>query len=144
MWKDYDEGYEVSTEGQVRHKIRQKILKMPLNQDGYNCVCLYGKNKQRVHRLIALTFIPNPNNLPEVDHINRDKTDNRLENLRWATRSINCLNTKVRKDSKTGVRAVYQTNGRFRASYRINGKRYYTTTFDTVEEAVQARNTALT
>lgn len=144
MWKDYDEDYEVSSEGQVRHKIRKKILKMPPNHDGYGCVCIHRK-KERVHRLIALTFIPNPDNLPEVDHINRNPSDNRVENLRWANRSMNCLNTKVRKDSKTGIRAVYkEPNGRFRASYRINGKRFHTTCFDTAEEAIAARNAALT
>lgn len=48
-------------------------------------------NKQEwaIHRLVAMSFLPNPNNKPEVDHINRNKADNRVENLRWVTTKEN-------------------------------------------------------
>lgn len=52
------------------------------------------KRHYKVHRLIAKAFVPNPLGLPEVDHINRDRHDNRPENLRWATRTDNCRNTE--------------------------------------------------
>ena len=59
---------------------------------GYLRVQVTGKN-YHVHRLVAEAFIPNPENKPEVDHINRNPTDNRVDNLRWSTRSENQRNT---------------------------------------------------
>lgn len=59
--------------------------------DGYIFIKLDGKPYKK-HRLIAQQFIPNPNNLPQVDHINRDRADNHLINLRWVSCSINSQN----------------------------------------------------
>lgn len=61
------------------------------DKDGYLRVKYQGK-VYLVHRLVAECFIPNPENKPEIDHINRNKQDNRVENLRWATRSDNSKN----------------------------------------------------
>ena len=56
-----------------------------------------------IHRLIATHFIPNPNNLPCIDHINRNKTDNRIENLRWASYSTNNRNKTLNTITKGGI-----------------------------------------
>lgn len=69
-----------------------------VGNNGYmfiECGCL--KKRIRVHRIVAETFIPNPDNKPEVDHINRIKSDNRVENLRWATRLENNQNRGPKK-----------------------------------------------
>jgi hypothetical protein len=81
---EYD--YEVSTLGNVRNVDTSRILKQKDNGNGYLKVGLYknGKGKNfKVHRLVAIMFIPNPNNYDTVDHINHNKHDNRVENLRW-------------------------------------------------------------
>ena len=81
-------GYEnilVSNLGRVQ--VNNKLKKQTLDKDGYYRVGIENniKSKQPVHRLVAKTFIPNPDNLPVVDHINGSKTDNRACNLRWCT-----------------------------------------------------------
>ena len=72
----------------IRKKSNQKILSESIVGGGYIRVVLNGKHFKK-HRLIAEQFIPNPLNLPFVDHKNRIRTDNRVENLRWVTHSEN-------------------------------------------------------
>ena len=101
-WKEIKEfggNYSVSSEGRVRSngllkgknsKIR--ILKTEMSKKGYLRVGLVKDGKQKkylVHRLVAIAFLDNPNNLPEVNHRNEIKTDNRVENLEWMSRRDN-------------------------------------------------------
>ncbi len=95
MWKDiptWEDTYEINENGEVRNKITGNYIKGDINNAGYCRVCLYKKpRKQRYfrHRLVAELFIPNPNNLPEVNHINGDKTKNCASNLQWCDRTCN-------------------------------------------------------
>lgn len=120
--KGYEERYEVSNYGNVRskdmkingrvkncHLKKGRILKPYIDKDGYKGVvlCICQKRKTfRLHRLVAITFISNPTNLPEVDHINGDRAYNNVTNLRWTDRKGNANNPITRKRvslSKTGA-----------------------------------------
>ena len=90
--KGYDDSYSISKDAQIFSNKSNKILKIRLNKRGYKdvCFCINGVKKNIfVHRIMAEAFIPNPNLYPCVNHINGIKTDNRIENLEWATHAHN-------------------------------------------------------
>lgn len=78
------------------HKRNGKIISLKKNKFGYMNVCLHKDGKRKffmVHRLVAMAFIPNPNNLPEINHKIDDfqhRSDNRVDNLEWCDRIYNC------------------------------------------------------
>lgn len=97
IWKDVNKFlglYQISTEGRIKsfHRGKVKIIEPNTNEDGYLNIGLYKDGKTityAVHRLVAEAFIPNPLNLPEVDHRDNNPANNRVTNLRWCTRKQN-------------------------------------------------------
>lgn len=130
--KEFEGVYEVSNTGivrsvdrHVRHRYsgfmalhKGKELRPNDNGNGYKLVFLTDSNKHprkayKIHRLVADTFLPNPDNKPEVNHIDANKNNNAVCNLEWATRSENsrhCFKyvrpTKVNDDDKTQIRLL--------------------------------------
>ena len=90
------DGYCVTDDGKVYSKKTQRFLNQFPNHKGYLQVCLTidGKKKtKRVHRLVAETFIANPENKPQVNHMDGNKRNNRVENLEWCTNSENQIHS---------------------------------------------------
>jgi hypothetical protein len=99
--KDFDD-YYINNKGEIYSTKYKRIIKNSLLSIGYYMARL---NKQAfyIHRLLAETFIPNPENKPQVNHINGIKTDNRLENLEWCTdkeNKIHAVNIGLIKSGK--------------------------------------------
>ena len=121
--------YLIYPDGRVFGKKRKRFLKPQRYAMGYYFVILHNIHKakiHKIHRLIALHYIPNPNDYPCVDHINRIRTDNRIDNLRWATHEMNNQNKSKGKNNKSGHKYIsfdkHKDNWRFIKSY--DGKRY--------------------
>ena len=106
-WRDikgYEGKYMVSNLGRVkslnyRRTGKEKIMKGVPDGHGYLQVKLWkdGKDKKyMINRLVAQAFLPNPNNLPEVNHIDKDKTNNKVENLEWCTTQYNVEYSKAK------------------------------------------------
>ena len=84
--------YAISDKGNLKNLRTNQILKPSTNKDGYKSVLLSKNGKKmsiRIHRLVALYFLENPNKYPDVNHKNGIKDDNRVENLEWCSKSMN-------------------------------------------------------
>ena len=112
MWKVIEEAprYEVNERGEIRSILRGTRPSCRKDKDGYETVWLLNERgkplmHKRVHRLVAKAFIPNPDDLPEINHKNHIRSDNRVENLEWCTTEQNVRDAKghpvtVKKDGK--------------------------------------------
>ena len=165
-WRDipqYEGLYQVSNQGQIRSidrivrrngettKNLRGFILLPLYQkSGYMFVFLSKNGKAKrmaIHRAVALAFIPNTENKPEVNHINEDKTDNRVENLEWATikenrnygtriaRGIANRNQTGEKNGMFGKRGALNPNSKKVLQYDLSGQ--FIREYDSVKMAAE-------
>jgi len=147
------DGYAVSNFGNVRGK-KNTILKPNCCNAGlYYCITLYKDKKKytkKIHRLVGLVFLPNPDNLPTIDHIDRNKSNNNVNNLRWADHQTQNDNRKpffhYKKKNKTGERYIHFDRRKSKQIYlrmcnkHINNGKGIHKYFYTIEEAVVFRD----
>jgi hypothetical protein len=163
QWKPvtgYEGYYEISDQGNVKsceRKVSGKEGRIDIRRaqskktfinknNGYLVVNLSKEGKNvtyLIHRLMAFAFLVNPDNLVEIDHIDRNKTNNTLSNLRWVSHSANMLNRvllpKPLGESKQRYIAKTPAN-----TYSVRIPRgFYLGTFETIEEAVSVRDAYL-
>lgn len=111
-WKDikgYEGLYQISNLGRVKSFYSGKILKGIKATNGYLNVRLYKNGTPHglsIHRLVAQAFIPNPENKPEVNHIDEDKTNNKISNLEWNTRLENMRHGSIIQRKQKPVLAI--------------------------------------
>lgn len=141
------ENYEVSDAGDVRRGDRilkgtiqlckggYKRIRVDLTKEGARKNCI-------VARLVAEAFLPNPDNHPEVDHIDQDSTNNHVSNLRWASRHTQCMNRDMPL-GESGHRLIVKQGNKWRVQIQRHRQVVFRKSFDTLEEAIQARDNYL-
>ncbi len=132
--------YQISNKGYVLNTNTNKILKNQIGSDNYLRVIIKQKGF-RIHRLLAIAFVPNPDKKSIVDHIDRNRLNNNIENLRWVSLSENAINRTLSKKNKFDVTGVYFHSRLkvYRASININKKKRRLGDFEKLEDAITAR-----
>ena len=138
--------YLVYPDGKVFSFTKGGFLQ-PTQTRGYNQVCIGHKPRKTVlvHRLVAKAFIPNPDNLPFIDHKDRDRGNNNVDNLRWCTRRDNNCNKSKQKNNTSGYTGIIQNEyGSWKSTYRLGkddkgNNLQKSKTFKTIEEAIRFR-----
>lgn len=127
--KNFDNLYKINKKGDIYSCHFQRNMRGQINENNYNCVHLTknGKvKKYKVHRLVAMQWLENTENKPHIDHIDRNKNNNSLDNLRWATAKENAHNRanyyknltneqlEERKRKKKEVRKIWEKKYRLK------------------------------
>lgn len=120
----YDGNYWIDTSGNVFSVKRNKYKKTVKKDDGYIRVGLNKNGKEKkyyIHRLVALTYIPNPNNLPCVNHKNCIRDDNRVENLEWCSHLYN----NQPKNTSRRIGTIQKIGKKYHFKITVNKKKLY-------------------
>lgn len=136
--------YKVSNHGNVKNILTGRVLKACMNGIGYYYVRLSADGpptSKAVHQLVANAWLRNPNAHACVDHKDSDKSNNRRNNLRWCTYQQNGQNKKMARNNTSGCKGVslHIRTGRYQASICVGGLHKYIGSYQTLQEAKQAR-----
>ena len=140
LWKEIEgyENYHVFEDGRVWScKRKGRFMKpSPNTENGYLHVNFNSKTKS-IHRLVGEAFIPNPENKPQIDHIDRNRTNNHVSNLRWATHEENMDNIGEYKNNTTGHKNIsynkFQNRWMFnKCIHRVKTQKYFNTLEDSL------------
>lgn len=138
--------YIINRAGEIYSLKSDLYIQKAITKIGSYYACKLSNEKGRkfikLHRLLALHFIPNPDNLPCVDHIDRNKLNNSLVNLRWVTKAQNNFNIKIRSDNTSGYIGVcwHKKDRKWIAQIGKVGSPFYERQeFITKEEAITCR-----
>jgi len=142
---NYENKYGISPKGKVYSFYLKKCLIPNIGRDGYYKIELNKDSirfKTSIHRLLGITYIPNPNNYLTIDHIDRNKTNNTLSNLVWANSKQQAYNRGDRNDNKLGHKHIHLRKDTLKYRVLINQKQEnkIDKTFNNLEEAINYRN----
>jgi len=135
--------YQISNHGNIKNVRTNRILK-PGIRGGYLSVVLINdgdRANKTIHKLVASAFIENPENKRCVDHISRDKTNNHISNLRWATSTENNQNVSIKSNNTSGTTGV-SFYKKWRAQIRADGRNINLGSFEDKNDAIVARQEA--
>ena len=115
QWRLIDgyDNYEISSHGRVRNNKTCKIMTIRLKQDGYHGIRLSKDNKKKdflIHRLIGFAFLDKKEEDTDIDHIDHNKVNNMVNNLRWTTSSGNNRNRSISSKNTSGYQGVHFDN----------------------------------
>ena len=134
----YETRYTIDRQGNVAN-MRGLVLKKQTNIRGYLYVPLWNGKKKNItiHRLLGIQFLNNPNNYKQIDHIDRNKLNNCLDNLRWCDNQQNASNRGIRCDNKTGMVNIHFSKYENKWMYKKTIKGVsHKKRFNTLEEAI--------
>ena len=139
--------YQVSTFGNVKNIKTGRILKPAPGGGSYLMVILMDdgeRSNKKIHKLVANAFLENTEDKKCVDHVDHDRKNNHLLNLRWATHTENAQNALIKSTNTSGVIGVcwYKPTSKWYAQIRINGKNKNLGYFVNKDDAITARRNA--